>query len=89
MLVFLRDELHLSYTLTGLHSGLWAVGTMLAGAPPLLRRIGRYRLFWLSAAGLVAGSLFLMVSHVAALTLVAVALMGTFDAFPGFARGAG
>jgi MFS family permease len=79
VLVFLHAELYLSYTLTSLHSGLWAVGTMLAGLgfPPLLRRVGRYRLFWLSAGGLVAGSLLLMVSHVVGATLLAVSCMGT------------
>jgi MFS family permease len=79
MLAFLRDELNLSYTLTSLHSSLWAAGTVVTGLSFswLVRVLGRYRLFWLGAAGTAIGLVLVMVGHTVALTLLAAAWMGT------------
>lgn len=78
-LAFLRDELHLSYTQASLHSTVWAAGTILTGLlfGNIARRLGRWRLFWLAAAGTAAGTLLFSVSHVLALTLLAAATLGT------------
>lgn len=78
VLAFLRDELGLSYTLTGLHSALWAGGTVLTGLVfgPLVRRVGRRRLLWASALGTAAGGLLFSVSHVVGLTLLATGVLG-------------
>jgi MFS family permease len=73
ILVFLHDELRLSYTLTSLHSALWAAGTVLSGLvfARLTRLAGRVRLFWWSMAGTAAGALLFAVGHIVALTLLA------------------
>jgi MFS family permease len=56
-LTFLRDELRLSYTLTSLHSSLWAAGTVVTGLvfARLVVLLGRRRLFWLGAGGTAGG----------------------------------
>jgi MFS family permease len=79
ILVFLHDELRLSYTLTSLHSALWAAGTVLSGLvfARLTRLAGRARVFWWSMAGTAAGALLFAVGHVVALTLLAAAWLGT------------
>jgi MFS family permease len=79
MLAFLRDELHLSYTVTSLHSSLWAAGTVVTGLSFswLVRVLGRYRLFWLGAAGTAIGLVLVMVGHAVVLTLLAAAWLGT------------
>jgi MFS family permease len=77
-LAFIRDELRLSYTLTSLHSTLFAAGTIVVGLlfGFLARRFGRKRLFWLAAAGTACGTLLLAVSHVLLLTLLAASILG-------------
>jgi MFS family permease len=45
----------------------------------LARRLGRRRLFWLSAAGTIAGALLFVAGHTILLTLLAAALLGTLD----------
>lgn len=77
-LAFLREELRLSYSLTSLHSVVWAAGTILTGLifGFLARRLGRQRLFWFSAAGTAGGTLLFSVSHVLALTLLAATILG-------------
>lgn len=79
ILPFLRDELHLSYTLTTLHSSVWVLGTIATGLAygPLVRRFGRSRVFWLAAAGTAAGALGFTVSHAIGLTLLSAAVLGT------------
>jgi fucose permease len=74
----LRDELHFSYTAGGLHVALFAVGTVLASAlaGPGERRLGRRRLFWLSAVGMGAGAVLLVSARFTAGTLAAMVVMG-------------
>lgn len=78
VLAFLHDELHLSYTLTSLHSALWAGGTVLTGLVfgSLVRRVGRRTVLWGSVAGACAGGLLFSVSHQVGLTLLATAILG-------------
>ncbi len=78
VLAFLHRELGLSYTLTSVHSALWASGTVLTGVVfgPLVRRFGRYRVLWASALGTAAGAALFSVSHVVGMTLLATGLLG-------------
>ncbi|HYA01356.1 MAG TPA: MFS transporter [Candidatus Binatia bacterium] len=68
---FLRTELHLSYTLTSLHSTLWAAGAVGTGLffAPLTRRFGRRAVFWWSALVTAVGVGVLIVGHRVAVTL--------------------
>ena len=75
---FLRDELDLSYTVSGLHLSAFALGMVLAGfiADQLAARWGRQRVFWGGSLGMALGALlFAMGSHVA-LTIPAALVMG-------------
>lgn len=77
-LAFLRDELHLSYSVTSLHSVLFAAGAVVTGLlfGLLSRRLGRRRVLWFSAAGMAFGTLLFSVSHVLPLTLLSAAILG-------------
>jgi MFS family permease len=79
LLSFLREELHFSYTLISLHTSLWSAGALVAGLAfdRISRRVGRRRLFWLSAAGVVVGAVLLMVAYTVWLTLLCAALLGS------------
>jgi fucose permease len=75
---FLRDELHLSYTVSGLHLSAFSVGMVLAGftIDPLIQRWGRRVVFWGGGAGMAAGALLLVVGHHVALTITGSLVMG-------------
>jgi fucose permease len=75
----LRDELHLSYSAGGLHVAAFAAGSVVAGvaAGALERAGGRRALFWLSAAGMGAGTVLLTAGRGEAATLAAMLVMGT------------
>jgi MFS family permease len=77
-LALLRPELHLSYAMVGVHSAAWAVGTIAASAVfgRVVRLVGRRRVFWLSAAGLAAGSVVFGLAYVVALSLLGALIMG-------------
>jgi MFS family permease len=79
ILAFLRQELHLSYTLASWHSSLWAVGAILSGVSFdfLTQKFGRRTVFWLSAAALDVGILLFVAGHVVGVTLLAAAVAGT------------
>jgi predicted MFS family arabinose efflux permease len=79
MLSFLREELHFSYTLISVHTSLWSAGAVVTGLvfDRFSRRVGRRRLFWLSAAGVVVGAVLLMVANTVWLTLLSAAMLGT------------
>jgi MFS family permease len=76
---FLHQELHLTYTLTSLHSTLWSVGSVLAGLTlhPLADRLGRRRLFWLAATTTGVGALLFIGGHAVEVTLLAALVLGT------------
>lgn len=73
----LRQELHLSYTVTSLHFSAWAVGMILAGlvGDRLVRTWGRRTVLWLGAAGLALGAVALTQARQPALTIGSVLLM--------------
>jgi MFS family permease len=74
----LRAELHFSYTLIGVYSALWSVGTVLVGVgfAPMARQLPRAVLLWGSAAGATAGAGLFAASHTIALTLLGAAVLG-------------
>lgn len=85
VVAFLRQELHLSYTVASLHSTFWALGTVATGLGFDLttRRFGRQRVFWLSAATTVVGALLFIVGHQVVVTLLAALVLGTGGTFLG------
>lgn len=78
MLAFLRQELHLSYTLASWHASLWAAGAILSGITfdLLTRRLGRRTVFWLAALTLGVGLLLFVAGHLVGVTLLAAAVGG-------------
>ncbi len=77
-MVFLSTELNLNYSLSGLHSSLYAIGMVLAGSvsAAMTRRWGRRFNFWGGAIGMGVGALLLVLSPYLALTLPSAGLMG-------------
>ena len=75
---FLRAELSLNYTVTGLHSTGLAFGMILAGstASVVASRIGRRALFWGGGLGMCLGGCLLMVAPIAPLTILGAFMMG-------------
>jgi predicted MFS family arabinose efflux permease len=74
----LRDELHLSYSVGGLHVAAWAGGSVVAGlvTARVERAIGRRAVFWLAPAGMTAGLVALVLGRVAPVTVGALLFMG-------------
>ena len=62
---FLRDELHLSYTVGALHFSAWAVGVLIAGliGDAVMRRLGRRNTIWAGSAGVVICILLVTLSN--------------------------
>lgn len=58
---FLRDELGISYALTGMHVTAFALGMMLAGITGdwFAIRFGRYAVFWAGTGGMALGGILL------------------------------
>jgi predicted MFS family arabinose efflux permease len=79
VLAFLHQELHLSYTLTSVHSTLWAAGSVVAGLSlhRLARRLGRHRVFWLAVATTAVGAFLFIAGHSVVITLPAALILGT------------
>jgi fucose permease len=75
---FLKEELHLSYTVSSLHFTAFAVGILLVGlgGHRVIARLGRWRSLWLGALGMSAGVLLLVLGRSAPLTIAASFLMG-------------
>jgi fucose permease len=75
---FLKDELHLSYTVSSLHFTAFAVGILLIGlgGHVPIRRLGRWRALWIGAAGMSVGALLLVAGRTPAITIGAAFLMG-------------
>ena len=78
LMPFLRDELGLSYTVTGLHLSAFALGMVLAGAlgERFAARWGRVAVLWGGGVGMCAGALIFISAHHPALTIFAALLMG-------------
>ena len=75
---FLKDELHLSYTVSSLHFTAFAVGILLVGlgGHVPIRRLGRWRALWIGAAGMSVGALLLVAGRTPVITIGAAFLMG-------------
>ena len=78
VLAFVHQELHLSYTLTSLHSTVFSVGAVCTGLTfdRSTRRWGRHGVFWIAAAATSAGALLFVVGHQVAVTLLAALVLG-------------
>ena len=75
---FLKNELHLSYTVSSLHFTAFAVGILVVGlgGHVLIRRLGRWRALWIGAAGMSVSALVLVVGRTPVITIGAAFLMG-------------
>jgi fucose permease len=75
---FLKDELHLSYTVSSLHFTAFAVGILLVGLCGhwVIERLGRWTSLWSGAFGMSVGVIFLVLGRSAPLTIAASFLMG-------------
>src|SRR5918999_1458932 len=78
VIVYLRNELDLSYATGGLHIGAFAAGSTLAGgiSARLERALGRRTLLWSAAALMGTGAVGLTAGRIAAVTVGAVLVMG-------------
>jgi len=78
LMAFLRTELHLSYTIEGLHFSAWAFGAILAGlnGDYAIRLFGRRSVLWGGGAGMAAGAIALIMAHQPLWTLLSIVLMG-------------
>ncbi len=78
VIVRLRDELDLSYSIGGLHVAAFAAGSTVAGliGARLEHALGRGALLWSSAALMGAGALALTAGRIAAVTVGSVLVMG-------------
>jgi MFS family permease len=74
----LRDELHLSYSVGGLHVAAFATGSLAAGivSERLERALGRRALFWSAAAVMGAGAVGLTAGRTPVVTIGSVLVMG-------------
>lgn len=77
-LALLRSELHVSYTLVGLYSALWAGGATAAGASfaAVSRRLGRRHLLWGSSVAATGGAALFAFTGRVSLTLLGAMIMG-------------
>ncbi len=75
---FLRAELQLNYTVSGLHLSAFALGMTLAGfsGAAVASYTGRGRLFWLGGVGMSVGAMVLAAGQMPVITILAAFLMG-------------
>jgi len=85
VLAFLHKELHLTFTLTSLHSTIWSIGAAGAGLTfhALARRLGRHRLLWLAAVTTAVGAFLFVAGHSVWVTLPAALVLGSGASFVG------
>jgi fucose permease len=78
LMAFLRTELHLSYTIEGLHFSAFAFGAILVGVSGayVTRLLGRRLVFWGGGAAMAVGAITLILGHQAIWTLLSIVLMG-------------
>ncbi|HEU4784519.1 MAG TPA: MFS transporter, partial [Ktedonobacterales bacterium] len=78
LMLFIRSDLRLSYTLASLHFSAFALGAVVMGifADRLTRRWGRRAAFWGGGIGMAAGALLVALSPVAASTILGAFMMG-------------
>ena len=75
---FLKDEMHLSYTVGSLHYSAFAVGILAVGlfGHFVIQRVGRWRALWIGAAGMSLSALALIAGQDPVVTIAAAFLMG-------------
>lgn len=75
---FLKEELHLSYTLSSFHFTAFAVGILLIGLGGhlVIQRLGRWRSLWLGVGGMSLSALLLVAGQNPFITIGASFLMG-------------
>src|ERR1051325_11681003 len=75
---FLKDELHLSYTVSSLHFTAFAVGILLIGIGGhlVIQRIGRQRSLWMGLFGMSLSAIVLLAGKNPMITIGASFLMG-------------
>ena len=75
---FLRAELHLNYTVAGLHLTAFALGMVIAGstADAAAERLGRYRVFWIGGGCMTLGGLLFIAAQTVVLSIAASFSMG-------------
>ncbi len=80
---FLKDELHLSYTVSSLHFTAFAAGILLIGLGGhwVIERVGRWKALWGGAFGLSAGVALLLLGKSPVVTISASFLMGLIGSF--------
>jgi fucose permease len=78
LMAFLRTELHLSYTIEGLHFSAWAFGAILAGinGDYAIRLLGRRSVLWGGGGGMAVGAMALIMARQPLWTLLSIVLMG-------------
>jgi predicted MFS family arabinose efflux permease len=78
VLAFLHQEMHLSYTVTSLHSTIFSIGAVITGLTfdRFTHRAGRLRVFWLSAGATAVGALLFVAGHQVVVTLLAAFVLG-------------
>ncbi|MBW9216198.1 MFS transporter [Mumia sp. zg.B53] len=77
-LSLLRDELHFSYTMLGVHTAVWSIGTVMTGItfPLAARRLSRAALLWGSGALATFGTLAFVAGSTTSLTLLGGWVLG-------------
>jgi len=75
---FLKEELHLSYTISSFHFTAFAVGILLIGLGGhwLIQRLGRLRSLWIGIIGMSLSALLLLIGKTPLITIGAAFLMG-------------
>ncbi|MGG6282043.1 MFS transporter [Leptolyngbya sp. AN03gr2] len=82
LMLFLRNELQISYTIAGLHFSAFALGLILAGfiSVRITQSLGRKGVLWGSAAGMAIAAGLLALSYQVSLTIASTFLMGLLGA---------
>lgn len=77
-LAILHDELKFPYTMVGIYSGVWAIGSILAGLSfaPISIRIGRRLLMWFAALAITIGAALFITTRTVSWTLVGAGTLG-------------
>jgi fucose permease len=80
---FLKEELHLSYTVSSLHFSAFAAGILLVGLGGhwVVNRIGSWSVLWGAVFGLSAGTGLLVLGKNPVITITASLLMGLIGSF--------
>lgn len=78
MTPFLKDELHLTYTVSSFHFTAFAIGILLIGLTGhlLIQRLGKSRSLWLGLFGMSLSAVLLLIGKNAIITIGASFLMG-------------